>query len=125
MGAPLSLLLEMDYNILEQLSQATRKSKAILQVSRQNPKFSGVPRVAEKKYVPMLVEAGFTVVLCTQVSFLFTRGSRGSRPLHGLMPSRSSRSKPQPNPDAFPLYLKAASFPLFPTASQTLTKSIR
>ena len=46
--------------------QATRKNKSIPQVSRTNPAFGGVPRVAMAKYVPMLVEAGFSVVLYMQ-----------------------------------------------------------
>jgi DNA mismatch repair ATPase MutS len=48
--------------------QATRKCKAVQQISRTNPAFSGVPRVALSKYVPVLVDAGMTVVLVTQVT---------------------------------------------------------
>lgn len=48
--------------------QMTRKSKAIAQVSRTNPCFGGVPRVAGAKYVQMLVDAGFSVAMCMQVT---------------------------------------------------------
>ena len=46
--------------------QVTRKNKTIAQVSRSNPAFGGVPRVAMAKYVPMLVDAGFSVVMYMQ-----------------------------------------------------------
>ena len=48
--------------------QPTRKNKAVAQVSRQNPAYSGFPRVAMSKYVPVLVESGMTVALAMQVS---------------------------------------------------------
>lgn len=48
--------------------QMTRKNKSIAQVSRQNPSFGGIPRVAAPKYVQMLIDADMTVVLCMQVT---------------------------------------------------------
>lgn len=48
--------------------QPTRKNKAIAQISRQNPAFSGFPRVALSKYVPVLVDAGMVVALAMQVT---------------------------------------------------------
>ena len=48
--------------------QVTRKNKSIAQVSRNNPTFGGVPKVAMAKYVQMLVDAGFSVALAMQVT---------------------------------------------------------
>ena len=48
--------------------QATRKDKSVLQVSRRNPMLGGIPRHALSKYLPVLLEADYTVVLATQVS---------------------------------------------------------
>lgn len=46
--------------------QATRKSKSVPEVSRTNPAMGGIPRIAMSKYVPLLVDAGFSVVLYMQ-----------------------------------------------------------
>ena len=48
--------------------QMTRKTKAIAQVSRTNPRYGGVPTAAAAKYVQVLVDAGFTVALAMQVT---------------------------------------------------------
>lgn len=47
--------------------QATRKNKSVLEISRTNPKMAGVPSVAATKYINVLVESGFTVVLYRQI----------------------------------------------------------
>jgi DNA mismatch repair protein MutS len=47
--------------------QMTRKNKSNPQVSRGNPAFSGIPNVALAKYVPVLLEDGWTVVVVSQV----------------------------------------------------------
>jgi DNA mismatch repair protein MutS len=47
--------------------QATRRNKSVAEVSRTNPSMGGIPSVAATKYINVLVEAGFTVVLCRQV----------------------------------------------------------
>jgi DNA mismatch repair protein MutS len=48
--------------------QATRKDKSVPQVSRKNPMLGGIPRHALPKYLPLLLEADYTVVLATQVT---------------------------------------------------------
>jgi len=45
----------------------TRKSKAIPEISRSNPLMAGVPVSAFPKYVPTLLDAGYTVVVVSQV----------------------------------------------------------
>lgn len=48
--------------------QMTRKNKSIKDISRSNPWFAGIPRSAANKYIPILVEAGMTVVFVMQVT---------------------------------------------------------
>jgi DNA mismatch repair protein MutS len=48
--------------------QATRKDKSVAHVSRKNPMLGGIPRHALPKYLPLLLEADYTVVLATQVT---------------------------------------------------------
>ncbi len=48
--------------------QTTRKNKSVPQVSRTNPVMTGFPTVTSDKYFPLLVEAGYTVVLVGQVT---------------------------------------------------------
>jgi DNA mismatch repair protein MutS len=47
---------------------ASRKNKSVPNVSRSNPMFSGIPRHALPKYLPLLLEADYTVVLVTQTT---------------------------------------------------------
>ena len=44
----------------------TRKDKRIPEVSRDNPEFVGVPNYAFPKFVPLLLEAGYTIALFKQ-----------------------------------------------------------
>lgn len=44
----------------------TRKDKSIPKVSRKNPEFGGVPNHSFPKFVPVLLENGYTIVLFTQ-----------------------------------------------------------
>ena len=48
--------------------QATRKDKSVANVSCKNPMLGGIPRHALPKYLPLLLEADYTVVLATQVT---------------------------------------------------------
>lgn len=44
----------------------TRKDKTVPEVSRKNPEFAGVPNYAFPKFVPLLLEHGYTVIVYTQ-----------------------------------------------------------
>lgn len=44
----------------------TRKDKKVCHVSRKNPEFGGVPNYAFPKFVPVLLEHGYTIVIYTQ-----------------------------------------------------------
>jgi DNA mismatch repair protein MutS len=44
----------------------TRKDKKIRQISHKNPEFGGVPSYAFAKYIPVLLENDYTIVLVTQ-----------------------------------------------------------
>ena len=46
--------------------QATRKNKLIKEVSRKNPEMSGFPQDKSLKFVTLLLEAGYTVVMYMQ-----------------------------------------------------------
>lgn len=46
--------------------QATRRNKAVAEVSRTNPELAGFPVLALRKYLPALLDAGLTVVLAEQ-----------------------------------------------------------
>jgi DNA mismatch repair protein MutS len=48
--------------------QCTRKSKAVPDISRTNPLLGGVPVCAFPKYVPLLLEDDYTIVLVKQTS---------------------------------------------------------
>lgn len=48
--------------------QTTRKNKSVPQVSRTNPVMTGFPTMTSDKYFPILVDAGYTVVLVGQVT---------------------------------------------------------
>ena len=63
---------EKGYN-LSKLSElvnltCTRKDKSIIDVSEKNPNMLGFPSVALQKYLKMLIELGFTVIIIDQVS---------------------------------------------------------
>jgi DNA mismatch repair protein MutS len=46
----------------------TRKNKGIVEVSRTNPMMAGFPSLALSKYVPVLLEASFTIVMVEQTT---------------------------------------------------------
>lgn len=46
--------------------QATRKNKLIREISRKNPEFTGFPLDKSPKFIALLLEAGYTVVLYMQ-----------------------------------------------------------
>lgn len=46
--------------------QATRKNKLIKEISRKNLEFTGFPMDKSHKFIPLLLEAGYTVVLYMQ-----------------------------------------------------------
>lgn len=48
--------------------QSSRKNKSILANSRSNPMMAGFPRNSLKKYLDMLISAGYTVVIVDQVT---------------------------------------------------------
>lgn len=48
--------------------QLTRKNKKILEINRKNPYMSGVPLQALDKYLPVLLDNNYTVVLVDQVT---------------------------------------------------------
>ena len=48
--------------------KVTRKNKSIEAISRTNLMLGGVPRVAMGKYVPLLVDAGLSVVMLMQLT---------------------------------------------------------
>ena len=48
--------------------QMTRKNKNVKEISRTNPCFSGIPRISANKYIPLLLDAGLTVVMAMQVT---------------------------------------------------------
>jgi DNA mismatch repair protein MutS len=112
--------------------QATRRNKSIVQVSRQNPEMGGIPRNALPKYLPVLIEADYTVVLVTQttpppnprreVTDVFSRstclealgggmGSGASRPMMCIVAeldqgqNRNPSPSPSPSPSSGPILL--------------------
>lgn len=48
--------------------QATRRNKSVEAISRQNPELGGIPRIALPKYLPLLLDADYTVVVVSQVT---------------------------------------------------------
>lgn len=48
--------------------QATRRNKNIEIVSKANPEMGGIPRAALSKYLPLLLDAQYTVVLVSQTT---------------------------------------------------------
>ena len=46
----------------------TRKDKSVSEVSEKNPNMVGFPSIALQKYLKMLVEFGFTVIIIDQVT---------------------------------------------------------
>lgn len=54
----------------------TKKNKSIETVDRSNPLFAGFPKYAVSKFLPVLLEAGYTVVLIDQDSNASLSGKR-------------------------------------------------
>jgi DNA mismatch repair protein MutS len=48
--------------------QSTRKNKSITEISRKNPKMAGIPLFVLDKYLDILIDNGYTVILVEQVT---------------------------------------------------------